>query len=201
MRVASLVFGLFLAWAAVASAGETFKNTIAGFEVTKPDSWQFLTTDEGPANPKGVKPSDQEFQAAVQKYAKAPMLVLTKYREPYQDVNPSFRVNVRPLGPYRGKSAIEAFQGILPQFEKAFKDYKVVQPPTEVKLSGLKGAYTQVEYSVETSDGQKFPTTAEMWIIPRGDYFFLIAAGTRQDEKTGTRKEIQAILKTVKIEH
>jgi hypothetical protein len=28
----------------------------------------------------------------------------------------------------------------------------------------------------------------------------MIGAGTRQDEKTGTRKEIQKILKTVKID-
>jgi hypothetical protein len=41
---------------------------------------------------------------------------------------------------------------------------------------------------------------SELWIVPRGDYFFMIGAGTRQDEKTGTRKEIQEILKTVKID-
>lgn len=29
----------------------------------------------------------------------------------------------------------------------------------------------------------------------------MIGAGTRQDEKTGTREEIRAILETVKIEH
>ncbi len=33
-----------------------------------------------------------------------------------------------------------------------------------------------------------------------GDYFFIIGAGTRQDEKTGSRDEIKQILSTVKID-
>jgi len=45
-----------------------------------------------------------------------------------------------------------------------------------------------------------FPTASELWIVPRGDYFFLIGAGTRQDEKTGGRDEIRSILGTVRIE-
>jgi hypothetical protein len=36
--------------------------------------------------------------------------------------------------------------------------------------------------------------------VPHGDYFFLLGAGTRQDETTGTRAEIRAIVDSVKIE-
>jgi hypothetical protein len=200
MRVARLACALFLAWATAASAGETFKNATAGFEVTKPDTWQFLTADLGKAGAKEGKLTDQELRAAMEKYATAPMVAITKYREPYQDVNPSFRVNVRPLDQFKNKPAVETFQLILPRFEKA-KDYKVVQAPAAVELSGLKGAYSEIDYSVVTADGRNFPTTVDLWIVPRGDYFFLIAAGTRQDEKTGTRKEIEGILKTVTIRH
>ena len=35
--------------------------------------------------------------------------------------------------------------------------------------------------------------------MPRGDYFFMIGAGIRQDERTGTRREIEEILNTVRI--
>lgn len=43
------------------------------------------------------------------------------------------------------------------------------------------------------------PITSELWIIPRGDYFFMVGAGTRQDEKTGSRKEVESILNTIVI--
>ena len=36
--------------------------------------------------------------------------------------------------------------------------------------------------------------------MPRGNFFFLIGAGTRQDEATGGRAEIRSILDSVKID-
>jgi hypothetical protein len=57
-----------------------------------------------------------------------------------------------------------------------------------------------MNYTMEIPDGRSFQTTSELWIVPRGDYFFMIGAGTRQDEKTGSREEIQDILASLKIE-
>ena len=48
-------------------------------------------------------------------------------------------------------------------------------------------------------EGQAFPACSEMWILPRGDFFFLIGAGSREDERTGTREEIRGILATLKF--
>jgi hypothetical protein len=126
---------------------------------------------------------------------------MMKYPEPYDDINPSFKVNIKPLGQLQGRTAIELVGMILPQLQKAFKDYQLVQPPVETEVSGLKAAYARINYSLETTDGATFPCTSELWIVPRGDYFFLLGAGTRQDETTGSRSEIQGILNSVKIDH
>ena len=56
----------------------------------------------------------------------------------------------------------------------------------------------KIHYSLQVPDGRTFPTTSEMWIVPKGDYFFMIGAGTRQDEKTGSRREIQQIVDSIK---
>ena len=55
----------------------------------------------------------------------------------------------------------------------------------------------RIHYSLIIPDGRKFPTSSELWIVPRGDYFFMIGAGTRQDERNGSREEIHEILSTV----
>jgi hypothetical protein len=89
----------------------------------------------------------------------------------------------------------------VPMLQRTTKDSRLVQPPTKAEVSGLEGAYTRIDYLMETSEGGSFPCASELWVIPRGDYFFLFGAATRQDEKTGTRKEIQDIMKTVKIKH
>lgn len=186
--------------AVAAPAAETvFSNPTAGFKVTKPAGWHYVTAEQNQANLKAVKLSDQEFQDAMQKYATAPLVAMAKHEEPYEDINPSFKVNIRALGDLKGKPATELAGLLVPQLQRVFKDFELAQPPIETVVSGMKGAYVRMNYTMETPGGA-FPTTSELWLIPRGDFFFMVGAGTRTDEKTGTRKEIAAIMKTVKIE-
>lgn len=189
------------ACAALAGDQEIFNNPTAGLQLEKPAEWHYLTAAQNMDNIKSIKLSDDEFHAAMQKYATAPLVAMTKFAEPFEDVNPSFKVNIKPFGELKGKRPEEVISLVVPQFQHAFKDFELVQPPTQVEVSGIKSAYARMNYTMEIPDGRTFPTTSELWIVPRGDYFFMIGAGTRQDEKTGSRKEIQSILKTVKIEH
>ncbi|MES2489667.1 MAG: hypothetical protein V4607_07725 [Pseudomonadota bacterium] len=193
----AFVFG---AGTAVAADSDAFNSPTAGFQVTKPAEWSYITAAQNMDNIKAMKLNDEEFHAAMQKYATAPLVAMTKFPEPFEDTNPSFKVNLKPYGALKGKSPKEIISLVLPQFQKLFKDFVLVQPPSEVVVSGIKSAYVRINYTMEIPDGRSFPTTSELWIVPRGDYFFMIGAGTRQDEKTGTREEIQSILKTVKIE-
>lgn len=199
-RVVVLAFAAF-AGSVLAAEPDVFRNPTAGFQVTKPADWRYATADFTQQNLKATKLNSDEMHAAMMKYATAPMVAMMRHPEPYDDLNPSFKVNIKPLGALKGKSGVELLNFILPQLEKMFRDYKLTQPPVEVEVSGLKGAYARIDYSLVTADDLVFPTTSELWIVPRGEYFFMLGAGTRQDEKSGTRKEIQGILKTVKIDH
>jgi len=124
---------------------------------------------------------------------------MTKYQEPFDDVNPSFKINLKPYGDLKGIPAQNLIRLLLPQLQKSFKDFAVVQAPTDVLVSGIQSAYIRINYTMELADGRSFPAASELWIVPRGDYFFMIGAGTRQDEKTGTRAEIQGILDSIRI--
>lgn len=197
----AILTALLFTQLAVGQSPDVFKNPTAGFQLTKPTGWSYATADQNAANLKGTKLNDQEFQAAMLKYASAPLVILTKHPEPYPDLNPSLKVNIRPLGQLKGRPATEIINLILPQLERAFKDFQIAQPPTEVSVSGLAGAYVRVHYTLQTAENASFPTASELWIVPRGDFFFMIGAGTRQDEKTGTRAEIASIIQSVKIEH
>lgn len=185
---------------ACAGKSDVFSSPTVGFKVSKPAGWHYVTAEQNLENLKALKLNDEELQAAMQKYATAPLVAMTKFLEPYDDVNPSFKVNIKPYGQLKGKSPGELLSLILPQIERAFKDFDIVQPPTDVEVSGIQSAYARINYTMQVPDGRSFPTTSELWIVPRGGYFFLLGAGTRQDEKTGSRKEIEAILATVKID-
>jgi hypothetical protein len=66
-------------------------------------------------------------------------------------------------------------------------------------VSGMKAAYARIDYTLRAG-GEEFPTASELWIVPRGDFFFILGAGTRQDEKSGSRQEIDAIVKSIRLD-
>jgi hypothetical protein len=191
---------LMIGMAFAGDSENTFRSATVGFEVTKPESWQFLTAQQNLENLKRTKLSNEEFHQLMLKYATAPLVAMMKHPEPFDDLNPSLKVNVKPFGQLKGTDPKQILSMVSVQFASIFKDYEVVEAPTDTQVSGIKSGYLRFNYSLQIPDGRTFPTTSELWIVPRGDYFFMIGAGTRQDEKTGTRKEIQEILKTVKID-
>lgn len=198
--LAALALSFVLPGYAIEANSEVFSNPTAGFEMNKPDDWHFVTATQNLENIKAIKLNDEEFHAAMQKYATAPLVAITKYKEPFEDVNPSFKVNIKPYGQLKGKRPQDLITMLVPQFERAFKNFQLVQAATEVTVSGIPSAYARMNYVMETPGGGSFPVTSELWIVPRGDYFFVLGAGTRQDEKTGTRKEIESLLRSVKID-
>jgi hypothetical protein len=105
---------------------------------------------------------------------------------------------MRPAGELAGHSASDVLAIVIPTLKKVSADLSVEQGPVETTVSGLPAAYAKLNYTM-SAGGMQFPITSELWIVPRGKFFFLIGAGTRQDEATGTRAEIRSILESVKI--
>jgi hypothetical protein len=201
MKYVKLILLLIFLLTGTAYANENiFKSITVGFEVTKPQKWSFVTAQENLDNLKRTKLSEEEFQQLMLKYATAPLVAMMKYPEPYDDLNPSLKVNIKPFGQLKGKDGKDVISLILPQLQKIFKDFQLIQPPMDVEVAGFKAAYVRINYSLQIQDGRTFPTTSELWIVPRGDYFFMIGAGTRQDEKTGSRQEIEQIIKSIKLD-
>lgn len=197
---AILFLTLLVPLVCTASDGDIFTNETVGFEITKPKAWVFMTAKQNFDNLKAVKLTDKEFHEQMLKYATVPLVVMTKYPEPYEDVNPSIKINVKPYGPLQGKTPIELIHLILPQLKGVFKDFNLEKGPISVKVAGIPSGYARVSYTLVVQSGRTFPITSELWIVPRGDYFFMIGAGTRQDETTGTRAEIANIIETMKFE-
>jgi len=178
----------------------SFNNPTVGFSVTKPSEWQFVTADQHMENLSKTHLNNQEMQEAMQKYATAPLVVMMRYPEPYDDLNPSFKANIKPLGNLSPDDPIAIINLMTGPMAKMFKDFKIAKPASETTVSGLKAAHISIHYSLQIPDGREFPTASDLWIVPRGKFFFVLGAGTRQDGKTGSREEIEKILSSVVIE-
>lgn len=195
-----LIFAALIAPPAIAQpAGERLANQTIGVALTRPAGWTVVTADQNAANLEAVHGKDSEFMALAAKYATAPLYAFAKHAEPYPDLNPSFKINLRPMGTLAGRSAIELIELILPALQRTFPDLRIVQAPTPTIVGGLPAGYVRAEYTVSAA-GQTFPTTSELWIVPRGRFFFMIGAGTRTDERSGTRAEVRQIVDGMIIE-
>ena len=133
LRRAVLAVALTLGVGACLTADPgVFNNPTVGLEVTKPPEWVYMTAEQNLENIKALKLNDEEFHAAIQKYATAPLVAMAKFPEPFEDVNPSFKVNIRPYGGLKGRSPQEVIHFVVPQFQKAFKDFVLVQRPPKL---------------------------------------------------------------------
>lgn len=198
MRFLTLLAALACLSSPVQAEADRFRNPTAQFELRKPSDWVYLSAEQNTANLKAVETSDADLRQAIVKYATVPMVVLAKHQEPFNDLNPTFKVNVRPLGQFVGQPPAAILTALLPGLKRAFADVTVVQAPLAVKVGGLDAAYLRVDYTLRAG-GAEFPTTSELWVVPRGDFFFLIGAGSRQDEATGSRREISEILESIRF--
>ena len=198
----SIALVVNLLFSTVVRADEnTYSKPTIGLKITKPESWHWTTAAEVQENLERVQHNDESLDKLIKSRATAPLVAMTKYKEPFDDLNPSVKLNVKPLVPsLSADDPVKILEICMTPFSKAFADMKVVTKPKETELAGLKAAYTCIDYTLVTADGQEFPTRSRMWIVPRGKMFFMIGTGMRQDGRTGKRAELDKIIESIHIE-
>ena len=169
-----------------------------GFEVTKPAGWHIVTPKDHVENLARVADTDAAL-AEILKHSSIPAATFSKYKLPYDDVSPSFKIIIRQVGAFEGKSPVEIMSAVLPAMTGALPNAVVKQLPTEATVSGLPAAYARIDYDMSIA-GKSYPTVSEGWLVVTDGLIYLIGTGTRQDEATGTRSEIRSILSTLKID-
>jgi hypothetical protein len=174
------------------------RNSTFGFEVELPDGWPEMSANSFYENLGKIKLDDPKFQEALKKNANAPVIIATKYPEPFDDINPSLKINVRPYGSLKTRDAMEITKIMTVSVGRLFKDLEVVEPPSHEVIGGKEAGHARVKYTLKT-DAAEFPLESELWIVPTENYFLMIGIGYRQDGKTGTRDEAALSVSSIKF--
>jgi hypothetical protein len=185
--------------APAADEGERVEIPTLGLSVVRPQGWTTVTAEENAQNIRSVQMDDPEFQELAARHANSPVFAISKYKEPYADLNPSFKINVRPLGGFAQSSPEDILKAAIPAMRRVSNDMEVLEGPRATEVSGRKAAYARLSYTLKAED-LAVPTVSEIWIVPKESIFFMIGAGTRADEKNGTRAEIRRVLDGVRLE-
>ncbi len=177
-----------------------FHSPTAGFAVRKPASWRFASLEQVAANRAVARLKDKELEQQIRQKANAPLVVIQKHREPYDDLNPSAQVMVRPLGQWEGRTALELMRLVVPTLQRAMADFAFVEQVREATVGGMPAAFMKAKYTVTNREGREFKTLSRMWIIPRGSFMFMVSMSGPQEGLDVSEGDFSAILDSIKIE-
>ena len=79
--IAGIVAVSIFATSAMAEGGDAFRSATAGFEITKPTEWHYLTAEQNQENLSRVELTDDEYKEALLKYATVPLVATLSRRE------------------------------------------------------------------------------------------------------------------------
>lgn len=186
--IACFFLGLFAGVPAICAAEEnTYRSAALGFSITKPAQWFFAE------NATSYRDRDVDIGLVE-------IVAIMKHREPYPDLNASLRISCAP----RDKLVVTLPQTLVNIFinkiRQRYDDAVVAEGPAEVTVAGLGAAYARISFETKVGGAGPFPVCAELWAFTAGDQFWIVLAESRQDEKTGSRKELHQVLETMKIE-
>jgi hypothetical protein len=182
------------------SAPQRFENATAGIALTRPAGWQTQTLQAVQQNRERVQLSDSELQAALQKFATAPLFVFTKYTEPHPRLNPSIQVTLRPLGTIAGMAPTELMKIAVTAMQRAFADFAFVREIESAQISGLAAAHMSARYTMKHAEGAEFKVLSRMWLVPRGAFMFIIGMSGPQDGPDVSESEFAEVLRSVTLQ-
>ena len=178
---------------------DLFRSEAARLELRKPSEWHFQSLQSVLENRAAVKTNDEAFQKAIEQMATSPLVIAAKHEEPYDKLNPSFQVIVRPAGPLEGKTGAEILRLVEPTLKAQFADFRSVEEIRETSVSGQQAARLSARYTLKTRDGREFQTQATIVIIPRGKVLYQFGFSGPPDGPDAIGTEVDAVLASVKF--
>jgi hypothetical protein len=83
--------------------------------------------------------------------------------------------------------------------QRAFPDFRFVDPIQSTTLSGFPAAYRKAAYTVRTAAGRAFPILARSWVVPRGASMFLIGMSGAADGDDTSEEAFTSALASIRI--
>jgi len=193
--------------AAAAPSGATpaanenrFYNPVAGVSIQKLPSWFFMSFEMELANRKAVSVGREETDAAMHDSSIPPLVVIGRYEEPSEKPNPTLKINLRALGDLRGASAVNAARAVAKFMLTIIPSFELEGDVQPTQVSGLDAGTFRAHFTLDVPHlGRSFPVKTQCWIVPRGDYGFIIAASDPSGGAEDYEADFQAMVASVVI--
>lgn len=183
---------------AAAHADDLFKNTAFGIELIKPANWEYVSHAEILDSEKNTRLADKDLKKRMIQISRAPLVAMVSHQAADKS-DATFKIQVLPLGDLKDKDLRIFLRQLSEKMKQSYKDFVLIQQPANSILSGLKSVDMIGSFSFQTEDGRSFPVLSHMWLVPRGDLFFMIAASADKSDEKAIQIELPKIISSIKI--
>jgi hypothetical protein len=180
-----------------AADSSLFRSPTARVEVRKPATWVFADLQTVMKQRATARLTDEDLDRYVKEHASAPLVAAMKHPEPYDDLNPSFQLLVRPAGALEGQSATAIMGMIETGLRGMLVDFKTVEPVRAIEVGGKNAARLTATYVVSNPEGREFPTRSTLVVIPEGKLLYQIGFSGPPEGADRLGDEIEEVLGSV----
>lgn len=150
-----------------------FYSRAAGFQLKRPMNWHWLTDVEALNEQVPRRLNDAELSKLLGKRESLELVQAALHEEPYAGLNPSIQVTLRPLRTLPSPAPVEALAPLVEALRKGRPDLVLLDAPQPATVGGRPGARMKARYT-EALDGKPVQTLTRVWLVPRGDFAFVI---------------------------
>lgn len=179
--------------------GDRFENAAVGISLMRPAGWRMASLQEVAAQRASRRLTDKEMEARLQRVP-APLFVFTKYPPSHPSLSPTITVKFIPLRSLADVPPEEMLRTTLTMMKRGAPDLTLLEEVHSTEVSGLKAAAAKAAYTSRHADGSDYKILTRMWMIPRGQFVFIVGMNGPQDGPDVSEQEFRAVLASVKIE-
>lgn len=167
-----------------------------GYAVAIPPSWHVSSKEEMVQSA-----NDSNSGAAVHSIKAGAILEITKFKEPYQGLNPNIQIFSSGSAGIKDRPPVEVLQELVMKNFGRLDSFAWLKQPESAVFGSFPAATSVVQISFPVKRGAVIDAVIETWLVMRNDVdiYYLISASTRPDEQNGTRDELGAIVRSIEL--
>ncbi len=183
----------------VATEEAEFRNSLVGFQITKPDDWFYGSAEQHRENLESIRVGTPEFQEAMLRYARTPLVTIMRYEHVDAGLNPMLKVNIRPFGKFQSMGVQGVMEVLMDSYAEQMDQFELIEQPKSIAISGIDSVYAVFEYRLTQLDGSAERARSHLWLIPRDDQMFFIGVGYSSGDSELVAQDISSMIKSVVI--
>lgn len=155
-----------------------FYSEMAGFGVVKPSTWMFGTLELEQASQQAFTSENSQLDM-IRRHASPPLVVILKVSEEAPTMSPSVRVMLTPTSDtWQGMSPKEMTRQVVAKISQGIPGFGLRGDVDEAVIGGRAAGHFKGSYVIGTVDlpPQRLEVLTQCWVVPRGNFTFIICA-------------------------